>query len=336
MSFEPREGAKRRYKRIKMFSDRVVAPDGSIRLQYNVVQVECAFAPGERVDDSYSFSFCMPPAEDSTTDFTNVPVKDPLYMEKMSARFQDTEVGSLVRDPALVKQCNVFLAEANPLVQLQTGCRMLAKCVVPPGGGGVSHFIMSWCHAIPKTDRGEEYLFLPTFNDSLDTWMTEMYTLESPGIRFGTKSPEAPGLQTIVRVTPRGDCVPCTNYHIYLDQTKEQMVSDRRFLGTTGCRAIDSTVGRRVSFFESGMMTVPVVCGCFLFDSERFGGLHVPILITERMSRFAPVVFSDYAPGSALVLVELTTSPGVVEQFVCDPENRHEHQYVRWCQFKKK
>jgi len=336
--FEPKELASDRVRKIKIYTAPVYGE--KFNLQYTIAQVE--YIRGNvPLDATVSFTFCLPDFVNKTVlqQVSDVPVVDVFIIEKISSRY----LGCVpVRDASQIMPLRTFVCDASPEIILQTGCKSLVMAVPVPSSVSeanaaraqhATHFIMSWCHELLKTETGMPFLFIPTFNDTLTKWICEMYVPKMPGVRFGLSAKSVPGLGDVVKIMPTGNCVPCQNFFIYTNQTLEEKVRDRLYLGTSGSRTIDETSGRRVSFFEAGLQVVPVVCGCFLYDSERFGGSHIPIVVTERMSRLAPVRFLD-GPSSS-VLVEILTAPGVVQQYLCYPENRHEYKYVNWCEFRK-
>lgn len=327
--FEPRETIQERVLSIKFYCSPIHSD--KYDLQFNVAQIEYK-GP---VDPSLiSFSFCLPPGI-SLDNFSDVPLQDIFVIEKLGCRFPD-RIQPPVRDPGLMHPLRSCVVDADPSIVSQTGCQHLVRGTPISASEQCkekTYFLMGWCHDIARTDAGDPYLFIPTFNNVLQTWVSEIIVPKYPGIRFGTESVHVDGISDMVKITPNGNCVPCQNFYVYINQDKRTRVSNRLFLGTSGGRAIDTTAGRRVSFFEAGLQIVPVVCGCYLFDEERFGGLHIPMVITERMSRLSPVKFSDI--GGSSVLVEIEVSPGLFQRYTCNPEARHEHEYVNWCEFKK-
>jgi len=142
--------------------------------------------------------------------------------------------------------------------------------------------------------------------------------------------------------------IPSSN--LYLWMGKPHSIGE--YLGYDGAFCIDKTELQRVSFITADLSTIPVLSGAIGRDLSTFPvNIHMPIIITERMSRLKPVVFEDVGAHDPSIIIKIplnvtnkieTTCDTVSKDtlidtisLLVDMTTKHKYKDITWCDCKR-
>lgn len=192
-----------------------------------------------------------------------------------------------------------------------SGCPKIAIVDIPNAGT----FECAWMHeAVPG------YVFLPTQNENMSGWKMDAVVVGCDCKPYGKALPlplnrtlrwdlaTSSGLFTFGHldrawcVSQHSEALPFHNLYF---PTTERDPNDRRMVGVSGAVVLDRTALHLVSCADVGFQLTPVVCGCFVRDAVNFAKAHVPVTITERMTRVGgPFTVDDgQTPGTIVARI---------------------------------
>jgi hypothetical protein len=281
---------------------------------------------GKRTSTDFSMYFFVPTISLFQDEISNVGVN--LLNDAMDA--WDLKENKIDAPASLsLEQCGEELSEIS-------GCTHWVKVNVPRGPCSV---VAAWSHAL-LTSRS---LFIPTQNESLSCWCSEIIVIGSPDEKHGmpAKRPlmrsmrwdlmpahlKFPNLDETLLIRQWSAALPFHNLHFALNKRSP---SDREHFGVSGSRLRDDTRLHLVSFCDVGFQTVPIVCGCYVKDGLNYEKAHVPLSIMERVTRREPIVFFDGPEGSNLVQFRVMGSSGAYRTMNINILEREEFGGVNW------
>lgn len=233
-----------------------------------------------------------------------------------------------------------------------SGCNRVACMLIPPGPCIAN---ACWSHkANPRS------IFIPTQNESLQGWRVDAVVIGGFAETSGKKA-ERPlarafrfdlaftqgvvfgNLDNSILISRWSPALPFHN--LWVPRVKQEPNS-REYFGISGVHFVDNTSRRLIILYDVNLMTIPVVCGCFLRHSTSFPDTFVPLTVPERVTRTHPIVFSDNPDGTFIflsflfihILILGTNSilMSVAGQncFVIDPTVREHFKGVDWVSMK--
>ena len=175
--------------------------------------------------------------------------------------------------------------------------------------------VAAWTHSMVH-NAGIPCVFVPTQNESITSWRTDAVVVGCDTTPYG-RAPNTPiarslrwdlaaaagyvlgALDEAALVEQHSNALPFHNLHFPI---AKRAPMDKTYMGVSGAVITDNTTLHLVTCCDVGFQTVPVVCGCFVQDTLNFKKAHVPLTITERMTRVnGPLVFTDGLSGTTYI-----------------------------------
>ena len=214
-----------------------------------------------------------------------------------------------------------------------SGCSDLAVVAVPRGPCVVS---CCWSHLI-SSDK----LFVPTQNENISSWRHEVIVMQGEVESHGRKATRSLGRSfrfDLASSQCQVNFMPCDNatlirrmgpslpFHNLWIPMSRNSIDGRLHNSICGSVLCDLTQKRLVNFYEVMFTAVPVVCGCFVRNTVSFPNSYVPLSVTERVTRDAPLTFEDSPDGSNNVIVTLHNAP----MYRINLEERESYSGINW------
>lgn len=265
--------------------------------QFTMVQIDITTETTSPID----VLFMVPPVGNSAdasfvvSAMGNAPVNDALDAWRFKKDIQDSHVVPVTFEPCPEK------------LQALSGCEQVAVVRVPNGPCVTT---AGWVHDLPEWPGhpGMTAVFVPTMNTEMPGWRVDAVVAGCDAHPYGTP-PTTPlsrslrwdlaanagvtvgQMDNAALITQWSEMLP---FHNLWFPCAKRNPADRFYTGVSGAVVEDRTEQRLVACCDVGFQTIPVVCGCFLRDAVNYKKAHVPLAITERMTRaHGPFVISN-------------------------------------------
>lgn len=235
----------------------------------------------------------------------------------------------------LAAYSTVATATFNTVVDINqqlTGFNTQVVIKIPKGPCVVT---AAWIHTLLP-----QGLMVPTQNETMSGWRLDAIVVGADTSPYGETAARPlsrslrwdlaaqigvtfPNLDDAKLVVQHSGALP---FHNLWFPTTKRLATDRQYIGVSGSVIRDDTYLRLVSFYDVGFQVVMTICGCVVRDGFNFAKAHIPLTITERMTRcLGPLVWSDGPAGSKTVIGTIGT-----HKLVVNTEERETYGGVTW------